>query len=195
MSVVSQMIKKAGSPWMLLALCAVNLLVMHYHFVSAGDIEDELEFTAYFDNLTGITIDVLIVFLLSYLLCCKRMKWALGITFFVTFFWAFSNLIYARFFHHYLTLSAVGQGETLFDEQILDSVIAGLKWRDLLYFLPVSLYLVIVRNMSTVNKLLSKTFLVFVVVCCMDFCSNVFYCSLRQDTRYVSYFLHRFYHR
>lgn len=170
-------------------------LVMHYHFVSAGDIEDELEFTAYFDNLTGITIDVLIVFLLSYLLCCKRMKWALGITFFVTFFWAFSNLIYARFFHHYLTLSAVGQGETLFDEQILDSVIAGLKWRDLLYFLPVSLYLVIVRNMSTVNKLLSKTFLVFVVVCCMDFCSNVFYCSLRQDTRYVSYFLHRFYHR
>lgn len=111
MSVVSQMIKKAGSPWMLLALCGVNLLIMHYGFVNVGDIEDELEFTAYFDNLVGIAIDVTVVFLLSYLLCWKRMKWALSITFFVTFFWAFSNIIYARFFHHYLTLSAMGQGE------------------------------------------------------------------------------------
>lgn len=45
----------------------------------------------------------------------------------------FSNLIYGRFFHHYLTLSAVGQGGTLFDKQILDSVIAGLRWNDLLF--------------------------------------------------------------
>jgi len=82
MSVVSKMIRKASSPWMLLALCAVNLLVMHYHFVSAGDIEDELEFTAYFDNFTGIAIDVVVVFLLSCLLCLKRMKLALSITFF-----------------------------------------------------------------------------------------------------------------
>ncbi|SFO53244.1 lipoteichoic acid synthase [Prevotella sp. tf2-5] len=195
MSVVSKMIRKASSPWMLLALCAVNLIVMHYHFVSAGDIEDELEFTAYFDNFTGIAIDVVVVFLLSCLLCLKRMKLALSITFFLTFFWMFSNLIYGRFFHHYLTLSAIGQGGTLFDKQILDSVIAGLRWNDLLFFLPIPLYVVIIRNMCNVNKLMSKTFLVLVVVCCIDFGSHIFYCSMSPETRYVSFFLHRFYHR
>lgn len=195
MSVVSQMIKKAGSPWMLLALCGVNLLIMHYGFVSAGDLEDELEFTAYFDNLVGIAIDVTVVFLLSYLLCWKRMKWALSITFFVTFFWAFSNIIYARFFHHYLTLSAMGQGGTLLDEQIFDSVTAGLRWSDLLYFLSIPLYIVIIKNIHTVHLLVRKTLLVLLVIGCIDLVSHVAYCAMKPETRYVSYFLHRFYHR
>lgn len=195
MSVVNHIIRKIASPWVLLAFCGVNLLMMHYGFVNTGYIEEELELMAYIDNLMGITIDVTVVFLLSYLLCWKRMKWALSITFFVTFFWAFSNIIYARFFHHYLTLSAMGQGGTLLNEQIFDSVMAGLRWSDLLYFLPIPLYIVIIKKIRMVHPLVWKTLLALLVICCIDLASHVAYCAMKPETRYVSYFLHRFYHR
>ena len=88
--------------WSILLVCCVNLWVMHYYLLFSGCLETDDDFTIYVDNFFGIVIDVIIIYVISFLITIKRQKVALCITFYITLFWSLANVLYSRFFHHYI---------------------------------------------------------------------------------------------
>ena len=136
---------------------------MHYTFLCADIIENEINFTTIVDNILGIVVDISILFLASYFLTSKRQKAPLIITFIVTLCWSFTNVLYSRFFHHYISLSAMGQGETLFEWQMIRCVLDGLKWSDLYYILIICLFSFLIRHIRSVQNITAKILLTLVI--------------------------------
>mgnify|MGYP003571265570 CR=1 FL=1 len=182
---------KTNTVWFILLLCGLNLLIMHYSFLCADYIESEINITTIVDNLLGITIDVTVLFLISYLLTWRHMKAGLTITFFITLLWSFSNILYSRFFYHYLSISAIGQGGSLFDSEMIRCVLNGLRWTDLYFVLSVIPFSFLIKSARNVKRIIAKFFVVLLIMVSVDVCSFLVYCYLTPEYRYVSYLLHR----
>lgn len=100
---------KTNNLWLVLTLCGLNLFVMHYSALFTGCVDGEMNITTIVDNIVGVCSDVIILFLLAYGITMKRLRPALVITFCITLLWSFSNVMYSRFFHSYVSLSAMGE--------------------------------------------------------------------------------------
>ena len=121
---------KVNSVSLILVLCVLNLLVMHYNILFLCGIETELDFTLFMDHLLGVCFDVGIMYLAFFFLSLKRQIASISACFAITWLWAFSNIIYSRFFFHYLTLSAINQGRVLADDLIIKCIVDSFQLID-----------------------------------------------------------------
>ena len=127
----------------ILFMSGLNLLFMHYINYFSDNEKPAYHFIAYFDNILGIVADTGFVFVVAWLLSMRRTKLAVLITFYVTLLWSFSNVLYFRFFHYYVSLSAIGHGGTLFDIEMINCLLYGLRWTDCYYLFVLFVFLYI----------------------------------------------------
>ena len=119
--------------WLALLLCGLNLFIMHYNVIIGSN--DNYRLTCYIDNLIAVVFDISIIFLIVYYLTLKHTNIAILLSFVITFFISFTNVVYSRFFHHYISLSAISHGVNLLNCQMLESILDSLKWIDIYYIL------------------------------------------------------------
>lgn len=180
--------------WLPFLFCVVNLLFMHYVFYLTDQLEVEQDATAFVDNLCGVGLDVSVFFLLFYLFSGRRWRMTWMGCVIATSFWSFSNVVYSRFFYHYLSLSSIGQGGALFDSLIIRCVIDKLEWLDLFYPLSLFLFLYyIIRRMSDKrpkrvvrNILFLNVILVFVILG-----SLAVYCMSLPEYKFWPYYTYK----
>ena len=177
--------------WEILILSAINLCMMHYYLFLSDCLEAEDSFTLYVDNALGIIIDVSFLFVFSFLITFRRLKVALSITFFVTLLWSFSNVLYSRFFHHYISLSAIGQGGALFDWQMIRCVLEGFEWFDLFYVFSLCLFLFLIRKRCVEKRFLIRILACLLIMTFIDVLSYVLFCSLKPEYRFLGYISQR----
>ena len=129
---------------LLLFMSILNLWVMHLYFVLNGYMEDILFVYSYVVNFCTTIIDVSVVLFVFLCLSLGRLRTSVFLTYFLTLIWSFSNVFYARFFFHYLTLSAIGQASGLTDDIVIKSMLAGFQWSDLYYLISFIVFLFVV---------------------------------------------------
>ena len=175
---------------LLLLMSLLNLAFMHVCIITTVEPEFPLDGTSPVDCLTGVLFDTAVVFAVALLLTRFRSKPAVALTFAVTAVWAFSNVVYARFFSSYLTFSAMGQGASLFDPLVMRSTFHGLQWTDL-YFLAVPMvFCLVYRRTSAVSlrRAFALIVLPLVVLVLCDLTAHALYCFSRPGYRYLSYY-------
>ena len=164
---------------------------MHWYILIPDNSGNEFEITLISDNLLGIVTDLSFLFLISYYAMWRRLKPALTITFFITLFWSFSNILYSRFFHHYISLSAIGQGGTLLDAEMMRCVVEGLEWTDLYYVICPCIFLLLVKSVQPVKSPVVELLICMVITIGIDLGVYAAYCAYIPEYRYLSYYIQR----
>lgn len=179
----------------LLSLCGLNLLVMHYNILYTCKLDGFFDFIFFIDNFVGVCFDVLVIYIIFYWLSLKKTTWALMSCFVVTWLWSFSTVMYSRFFFHYLSLSAIYQGEALADDLILQCIKANFHIEDLYYPFVALVFVLSFINIRKTNEMFSirKAIIGFVVLISIDLGAHVSYCVSQPPFRYVGYITHRLY--
>lgn len=116
--------------YVLYLISIINLLIMHYSILLTCRVEEATDTVLWIDNLLGIVIDITILFSFCILITRGKIRHSLFITSIVSLLWSFTNIIYSRFFHHYISLSAISQVGTLADGFMLQNIIECFKWYD-----------------------------------------------------------------
>ena len=137
---IQDMVKKVlgqlnGRFMVLFLLSAVNLLFMHGQLAMTMEFEYPFKPDAMWSNVFSCLIDATFFFVLSLLLTRGRVKGALLLTFVLTALLSFCNVLYARFFGHYLPNLAILQIGNLNDGDVMGSVLTGFRWQDIYYVL------------------------------------------------------------
>ena len=192
------LVNPRGNKWImfLFLLCMSNLLFMHYYCLITLDMEWSLELSSYIDNCLGVSFDVLVLFLLTHLLLLwKKTKTAISICFIVTWIWSFANVMYSRFFHHYITLSAVSQTGTLFDSLMLDCIVSELRLFDLYYVAIIPLYISMYKRLSLAKMSVKKVFQFFLCILVADILAHGITSAFCHVDRKVEYAFYRLYNR
>lgn len=183
------------SNWHILCLCELNLLFMHYSILYACHLESELDITTYFDNLLGVCFDIGIIYFICYTFFWRNSKLAASICFITTWLWSLSNVIYSRFFYHYLSLSAIEQGGVLTEKLIIRCIVDSLKISDIYYIVVATLFFFVVTKLQSINKKWAWrniTLILFISII-TDISVHAAYCLFEPQYRYASYFMHRMY--
>ena len=120
---------------LLFGLSVVNLLFMHGQMAMAVEYEYPFKVDAILSNVFSCLIDATFFFLLSMLLTRGRVKGSLLLTFVLTALLSFCNVLYSRFFGHYLPNLAILQVGNLYDNDVMGSALTGFRWQDLFYIL------------------------------------------------------------
>ena len=120
---------------LLFGLSVVNLLFMHGQMAMTVEYEYPFKVDAILSNVFSCLIDATFFFLLSMLLTRGRVKGALLLTFVLTAVLSFCNVLYSRFFGHYLPNLAILQVGNLYDNDVMGSALTGFRWQDLFYIL------------------------------------------------------------
>ena len=107
---------------------------MHYYLLLNDYIEWIDRFSAYIYNALGAAFDVCFLFVILYLILKKNQNAAIICCFAITLLWSFANVLYARFFHHYISLTVFSQAGNLVSPLLLNSAVKELKLEDL-YFI------------------------------------------------------------
>ncbi|WP_036911067.1 LTA synthase family protein [Prevotella sp. FD3004] len=128
------------------ALCILNLLVMHYTIIMTCDVEKPMVPVDYVDNFCFVTIEVVLLVLLFTLASLGRLRIGAFLTTVVTCLWAFSNIVYSRFFFQYIPYSAFSESNSLADPVVVRSLIDGFRWGDLYFALSLVLAIVLYRK-------------------------------------------------
>ncbi len=178
----------------LYVISIVNLLIMHYIILLTCRVEEAVDAVLWIDNLLGIVVDITIILSITLFITRGRLRQSLLVLAFVTLLWSFSNVIYSRFFHHYITLSAIGQAGTLADSFMLQNIMQGFNWYDIFYLgiavLLFGFYYVSKNEKSSFKKkhlLLSWPIFLFVI----DLITHFAFCVFNPDLRSISYYKHR----
>ena len=166
---------------------------MHYFILFQCGIETEADVTFFVDNLLGVCFDVSVLYLAFYFLLRKRNKAAASTCFVITWLWSLTNIIYSRFFFHYLTLSAIGQGGVLTDDVIIKCVVESLRPSDLYFLLSAFLFVILLRMKSVTVPLRvpRKVLMTLCILIVVDIFTHTTYCALSPQLRHVEYFFHR----
>ena len=141
----------------LLLLSLANILFMHYFFYCNGYLEWTWSYSEIV-NLCSVFFDVFILLFLFLLLVRGSLKAATFLTFFVTFLWSFVNVVYGRFFFHYMSLSAIGEAHGLGDSLVINSIISTFHWYDLFYVLSCIVFIYLSRNLMPIRIEIKKSF-------------------------------------
>lgn len=175
----------------LLLLCALNLFFMHINVLSVSQIEDPLDGISWVDNVFRVILDVWIIFAIFVLLACGRLRIAILVTFIVTYIWSFSNVLYSRFFYHYITLSSICEVGAVADGLVINSMIAGIRFIDFYYVMVLLFFFWLNRRCTFPDVKLLRymriwvTFFLFIYV--FDLASHVLYCVSQPELRYWGY--------
>ena len=132
----------------LFILCILNLLYMHYFFrLSFRDGSEYLVYAYHWITNFMLTIfDVTLLLSMFLLLTRGRTKFCLCLTFVFTWLWSVINIVYGRFFHHYLPLSSICEAPALTDSMVLSSALSGFRWTDTFYIFTLTLFIFIYRK-------------------------------------------------
>lgn len=182
---------RIGLHWMILSLSLLNLLLMHYSLYSEGNIDAVLDIPAISENVLAVVIDVAVLYLIFSVVAWRKSRLALSATFFVTLVWSFTNVLYSRFFHQYLSLSAIGQGGTLIDKQIRASVIDGLSWNDLYYPICICFFCLIFKRGGTSILPIRSVLLSLLVAAGVVIVSYIGFAMLTPGCRYAGFIINR----
>lgn len=173
-------------------MCSTNLFVMHYYILHNCPMDAVLDLTSFFDNFLGITFDVAILFLVFFLITWKSLRMSLILCYATTWFWSLSNVFYSRFFNHYLTFSAIGQGDALLDPVVLKSIFAAIRIEDFYYFFSFFFLFYILKVQLHINhNHISSTLKTLIIIFLVDVGAHFIYCACYSQYRYFSYFIHR----
>ncbi len=190
---ITNITNKINPYWVILFLCGLNLVVMHYYFYYAGLIDHFVvyDLPAKVDNILGIVIDIIIIYLLSYLFAWKHQKIAMTIVFLVTLAWSFSNVLYSRFFHQYISLSAIGYGDNLLDKFLIKCIIDGLRCSDLYYIISTCLYCLLITRIKQVYHPIRKIFIILAVAIGFYICTYVAFGLWTPKCKDIDFVLNR----
>lgn len=175
-------------------LCLLNLLFMHHYIILNCQVEDVIEWTSWVDNFCRSFFDVWVVFSILFFFLKRSVKWSLFFTFCITLVWSFSNIVYSRFFYHYLSLSSLGETGALIDPLVLNSVVSGLRWTDLFFILMPIPFFLLFRHVSI--KIAFKSYLkwsgiVFSSLFLINLSAHLLFCSVDPSLRYIKYYERR----
>lgn len=140
--------------WIMLGMSALNLLVMHYYILVNCHADATLDMTSFVDNILGVSLDTFLIYFL-FIICSRgNVKFSLCLCFIITWVWALSNIIYSRFFGHYISYSALGQGFSLFDSIVIKSVWEKIILVDMFFCrIAISIYIFAKENIDWQNVL------------------------------------------
>lgn len=120
--------------FLLLFLFSVaNLLLMHWQLALTVEFEYPFRADAVYSNIFACLIDTTVFFLVGLLVTWGRVKPSLLITFVCTMLLALFNLVYARFFDHYIPVLAITQVGNLRDGEVARCILEGFRAVDLCY--------------------------------------------------------------
>ena len=182
---------RIGSHWIIFSLCMLNLLLMHYSLYSEGNIDAVLDIPAISENVLAVVIDVAVLYLIFSVVAWRKSRLALSATFFVTLLWSFTNVLYSRFFHQYLSLSAIGQGGTLVDKQIIASIVDGLSWSDMYYIICICIFCLLFKRGGISILPIRSVLLSLLVAAGGVIISYIGFSMLTPGCRYVGFIIHR----
>ena len=170
----------------------INLVFMHYNI--AQYVEVDLDITSYIDNTFGIIFDLSTVSCLSFVLFRGNIKKVLGLCFFTSFTWAFTNILYSRFFFQYLSSSSIAQTGNIFNSLLLRCIIDSLRWTDL-YFLLIFLCGIFIYRYINYTNIKKKWFfgfisLIFLCSCIIDISTTILYSFSTPLTKNIGYIKH-----
>lgn len=179
----------------LVVLTACNLLCMHYSIIRYKEVP--LDTTSFFDNVTGIMSDLVIVYCILIIIFRGRIKPSLLCGYLIALAWAFSNIIYSRFFFQYISLSSVGQAGNLFNTFMMECIIDSLRWTDLLYIVNAILFMWGYQYVLPL-KLSAKTCLkylgtAFFSACLITFLATTIYSIISPPFRSLGFITHHLY--
>jgi len=178
----------------LLVLSLLNILVMHYTIFLTCNIERQIDNTIYIDNLCMVFCEVFFLFLVLALVTKGNGRFVAFISSLLTLLWSFCNVVYARFFFQYISVSAIGESSNLFDPFIFKCLIDGARWMDLYYIgsLCFSIYLFFKAPFYSLRLFDFKWgVFIFAIVFGIDVASHVIYCLSSPSMRYLGYVKHR----
>lgn len=124
----------------LFILSVVNLLFMHWQLALTVEFEYPFRPDAIYSNIFACLIDTTFFFLIGLLVTWGRVKPSLLISFVCTLLLAFFNVVYARFFDHYIPALAITQLGNLADGEVLKCIWQGFRVTDLSFILPALLF-------------------------------------------------------
>lgn len=131
-----------------LLLCIFNLLFMHYYFkASYRDGSEYLIYTYHWVTNFMMTIfDVTLLSCIFLILSGNRLRLSISLIFFVTWLWSLANVVYGRFFHQYIPLSAISEVFSITDGMVFNSTLSGFRITDLYYVLSLVFFLIIQKR-------------------------------------------------
>lgn len=184
--------KRVNPFWMIILASCFNLLIMHYYILLTCNIDAVIDITTYIDNILGVSFDIFVLLLVLKLVAWNHIKLILRLLFSLTWGWSFSNILYSRFFHHYLSFSAIGQGGSLLEGLVFRSIIEKVYIEDFLFFLYFLLVLFLIERINFKGiRYIKSVFGCFIAVIVIDLAGYVLYCTSKPQLRYANYFLHR----
>ena len=113
---------------LLILIALFNLLFMHYSIFMSCDVERQIDNTIYVDNLFVVICEVLLLFLVLSVPTKRNVRLAAFLSSLITLLWSFCNVVYARFFFQYISVSAIGESGNLLDPFIFNCLIDGVRW-------------------------------------------------------------------
>lgn len=185
------LISKIGSQRVIFFICTLNLFVMHYSIYCEGNIDAVLDIPSISENILAVVMDTAILYMFFSIVLWKKRRIALSATFYVTLLWSFANVLYSRFFHQYLSLSAIGQGGVLIDKQIMDCVIGILSWSDLYYPLCICLFWLFSKKTGTSILHMRSMLLSILIAVGVVIVSYVGFAMVMPGCRYAGFIIHR----
>ena len=188
----NNLLSKLSPFWLSFVMSAMNLFFMHYYILCTASMDDEPNFTRFIDNILGVTIDLTVITLIAYFVSGRKLKATATIIFFVTLLWSFSNVLYSRFFHHYISISAIAQGGSLFDSFMLDCLWSGFRWIDCYYLVLMVSFLLLAKNIKfQIHRHVSKLFILLLFCLMADILGYVIFCSISPERRYIRFLADR----
>ena len=180
--------------FLLLVISLFNLLFMHYNIFLSCDVERQIDKTIYVDNLFVVICEVFLLFFILSVFTKRKLRLAALITSLITILWSFCNVVYARFFFHYISASAIGESGNLLDPFVFKCLVDGVRWTDLYYLGSLLLSFYLYRKAPVYRlKLLDLKWSVFIVIIMfvIDVAGHVAFCVTSPSMRYFSYVRHR----
>lgn len=169
---------------------------MHYTVISTCAVECPLYVISFIDNIASVMLEVVIIASILLVFTKGKIKQSTAICFVITLLWSFSNIIYSRFFHQYLSLSAFNQIGILTDGLIVECIKNEFKWEDLYFILILILFGVGYRNSSEkqIGYNNVKRYVVFLLFPIgLILVSHFIYCYSQPAYRYISYYINHMY--
>ena len=141
---------------------------MHYNMYFMNCLEWPVSIGGFINNCLSVFFDVSAIYIAAYGLSWKRQKIAISFCFFSTLLWSFANIIYSRFFYHYISFSALGQADSLSDPLLLNSIIAELKWGDTFFIFALMAYIYAILTYKQEKRTFRIILIVFLITALVD---------------------------
>ena len=178
--------------FILLFLSFTNLAIMHY--LIGQYVEVPLDATSYINNAIGILFDISALICFLFVLFKGNIKKVFGFTFFISLLWAFSNILYSRFFFQYISFSAVSQIGNIFDILIIRCLLESLRWTDLLFLIILFMGMLLYCNTNNLPIKLKifflSNFLILIFSCILVISATIIYSISNPSTKSLGYIKH-----